>query len=249
VNFHRQRATVIARLSRPFFSLLLFVSCAPLIAQAQMPGHPQPGGAPASPPSGADEAQESAATPPAPEKPKLVYVTDFEVDGTAPQDGAATPPSNNSASESPRIVKVMSENLLKDFAKAGYIAKTWRAGDPKPEDGFLIVGVFTQVDSENRLHRALLAPNSNSTPIELYVAVQDLTRFTQHLYNGESGGDGRKPGQVIEINPKADASKFAVEPGASDKSLKQTAQQIANELNKRIAAEVKYEPLNRYAKP
>jgi hypothetical protein len=197
--------------------------------------------------------------PAAVEKPKTVYVTDFESDpavsnnsgtfaGSSGNRGSLT--SNGAAVDAQHIVKAMSENLVKDFAKAGYIAKTLRKSDLRPDDGFLILGVFTQVDPQNRLRRAVIAPGQNAAPIELYVSVDDLTGFTQYLYRTvEPEDDGDKPGAVIELNPEADAEKFPIDPNASEKAVKQTAQRITNDFIKRINTEEKHEPLNRYAKP
>lgn len=246
---------VVARLACNFVLLLLVIPFAPQIALAQM--QPRPPGSP----SDASSTQEPAPTPSIPEKPKLVYVTDFELDAVVPDAGAMGTPagtpsngqsttSNGLATEAQHIVKLMSENLVKDFAKAGYMAKTLGARDPKPDDGFLIVGVFTQVDPQNRLHRAVITRSQNSSPIELYVAADDLSRFTVHLYKTAEPEDSTKhPGGAIEINPEADPEKFPIDANASEKVVKQTAQRITNEMVKRINAGSKYEQLNRYAKP
>ncbi|MGA7626410.1 MAG: DUF4410 domain-containing protein [Candidatus Acidiferrales bacterium] len=250
---------IVAGFARRFFLLLVFVAIAQQIAQAQMPGRQRTGDPP--PPPGADPSQEPAATPPVPQKPKIVYVTDFDWDPGTPaavavETSAGTPrngqsaTSNGLAAEAQHMVKLMSENLLKDFAKAGYLVKMLHPSNPKPDDGFLIAGVFTQVDSQNRLHRAVISPDQNSSPIELYVAAEDLSRFTVHLYKTSETEDRTKnPRAVIEINPEADPEKFPIDPNASEKAVKQTAQRITNEMIKRIDANPKYEQLNRYAKP
>jgi hypothetical protein len=149
-------------------------------------------------------------------------------------------------------VKLMSDNLLKDFAKAGYVAKVLRPNDPRPDDGFLIAGVFTQVDADNRLRRAVLGSGEGAETLQLYVAARDLAYFTPPLYQADAAdASGTKPGAMIEINQTADAVKFSMEAEVSDKDIKQTAQRISAELVKRINAAVKSEneQLNRYAKP
>lgn len=146
----------------------------------------------------------------------------------------------------------MSDNLLKDFAKAGYTTKLLRPSDPRPDDGFLVAGVFAQVDADNRLHRAAIGSGQSAETLQLYVAVRDLAHFTPPLYQADpADSSGSKPGAVIEINQNADALKFSIEADITDKDIKQTAQRISAELVKRINAAVKSEDeqLNKYAKP
>ena len=146
----------------------------------------------------------------------------------------------------------MSDNLLKDFAKAGYTAKLLHPGDPRPDDGFLIAGVFTQVGADNRLRRAVLGSAQDAETLQLYVAAKDLAHFTAPLYQTDPTETGStNAGAVIEVNPNADAAKFSMPADVTDKDIKQTAQRISSELVKRINAAVRSEndPLNRYAKP
>lgn len=147
----------------------------------------------------------------------------------------------------------MSDNLLKDFAKAGYTTKLLRRSDPRPDDGFLIAGVFTQVGEDNRLRRAVIGSGQGAETLQLYVAARDLAHFTPPLYQTDDAAEasGTKPGAAIEMNQTADAVKFSMWAVVTDKDIKQAAQRISAELVKRINAAVKAEDeqLNRYAKP
>jgi len=240
--------------------LLLLVVLTPQFAFAQMPNRQQgsapgvyPGGAPPGPPKISD----TPAPPAEPERTQRIYVTDFELDSrVASADAGSTPPNSNaSAAQAQHLVKLMSDNLLKDFAKAGYTTKLLRPSDPRPDDGFLIAGVFTQVGADNRLRRAVLGPRQGAETLQLYVAAKDLAHFTAPLYQTDAAnsGDasGAKSGAVIEINQNADAAKFSMGADVTDKDIKQTAQRISAELVKRINAAVKSEDeqLNKYAKP
>ena len=209
--------------------------------------------------------------PPAvPERSKTIYLTDFELEAAgAPADPSAalgassqgsvsappagvSPKADASAAQARHIVKLMSDNLLKDFAKAGYTAKLLHPGDPRPDDGFLIAGVFTQVGADNRLRRAVLGSAQDAETLQLYVAAKDLAHFTAPLYQTDPTETGStNAGAVIEVNPNADAAKFSMPADVTDKDIKQTAQRISSELVKRINAAVRSEndPLNRYAKP
>jgi Domain of unknown function (DUF4410) len=244
--------------------LLLAIFFFSPLAFAQMPDR-QPGGSPGGYPGGAQAGPpnipENTAPPAAPERSQRIYITDFELDApgvnadaTSAPPASASPKTDASATRAQHLVKLMSDNLLKDFAKAGYTTKLLHPGDPRPDDGFLIAGVFAQVGEDNRLRRAVIGSGQSAETLQLYVAAKDLAHFTPPLYtadaaDGSSSGAG--PGGVIEINPNADAVKYSIEADVTDKDIKQSAQRISAELVKRINAVVKSEgePLNRYAKP
>jgi hypothetical protein len=213
---------------------------------------------------------ENPAPPAAPERTQRIYITDFELDSAsasanpaqdatgAPQTSYGAPPAsvspkaNASTAKAQHIVKLMSDDLLKDFAKAGYTTKLLHPADPRPDDGFLITGVFAQVGADNRLRRAVIGSSQSAETLQLYVAAKDLAHFTPPLYTADpADASSVKPGAIIELNPNADALKYSIEADISDKDVRQTAQRISAELVKRInaAAKAEGEPLNRYAKP
>jgi uncharacterized protein DUF4410 len=228
----------------------------------------QPGANPNGPPSAQPSEPESSQPSPTPEHSRVVYITDFELDSvalspdsnhaasTAPRESDATPPAssspqtNASAIQAQHIVKLMSDELAKDFKKSGYTAKFLRPSDMRPDDGFLITGIFAQVGPDNRLRRAVLGSSERAEPIQLYVAAQDFTRFTPPLYQPGPTDGGTQATPAVQLNPNADAVKFSIEADVTDKDIKQTAQRITAQLVKRMnAAKSGYEPLNKYAKP
>ena len=250
------------RRSLQVLPLLLAVFLVPQIVFAQMSGR-QPGGSPGSYPGGAQSGPpnppENPAPAAAPERSPRIYIADFELDSAAADTAAAETPSaspktNAPATQAQHLVKLMSDNLLKDFAKAGYTTKLLHPSDPRPDDGFLITGVFAQVRDDNHLRRAVIGSSQGAATLQLYAAAKDLAHFASPLYTADpadSDAKGAKPGAVIEINPNADAVKYSIEADVTDKDIKQAAQRISAELVKRINAAVKSEgePLNRYAKP
>jgi Domain of unknown function (DUF4410) len=242
---------------------------APQFVLAQMPDR-QSGANPNAPPSAPPSEAESPQPSPTPEHSRVVYITDFELDSvaqsadsnhsasSAPQASDPAPPASNSpetnASVIPaqHIVKLMSDELAKDFKKSGYTAKLLRPSDPRPDDGFLVTGIFAQLGPDNRLRRAMLGNGQGADTLQLYVAVQDFAHFIPPLYRPDPTDAGvLKAGALIQLNPNAGAAKFSMEADLTDKAVKQTAQRISAELVKRMEAAAKsgYEPLNRYAKP
>lgn len=150
------------------------------------------------------------------------------------------------------MVKLMSDELAKDFKKSGYTAKFLRPSDARPDDGFLIIGIFAQVGPDNRLRRAVIRTDQPAEAMQLYVAVQDLAGFTPPLYQPDPTDDeGTQARPAIQLNPNAGAVKFSIESDITDKAIKQTAQKMTAELAKSINAQTKsgYQPLNKYAKP
>jgi hypothetical protein len=257
------------RSSQRFLLVLLALLLAPQFALAQMSNR-QPGSNPNGPPSAEPREPEAPSPAATPERSRVVYITDFELDSVAQsadsnhaasnaqQPSGSTAPASNSpqtnasAIQAQHIVKLMSDELAKDFKKSGYTAKFLRPSDTRPDDGFLITGIFAQVGPDNRLRRAVLSSGQGAEAMQLYVAAQDFTRFTPPLYQPDpTDASATKDGAAIVLNPNADPVKFALEADLGDKTIKQTAQRIANELAKRIntAAKSDYEPLNKYAKP
>ena len=231
----------------------------------------QPGSNPNGPPSAEPSDPEAPSPAATPEHSRVVYLTDFELDSIAPPadpnqaaavasqtDGPAPPVSNTQQTNPPaaraqHIVKLMSDELAKDFKKAGYTTKLLRPSDARPDDGFLITGIFAEVGPDNRLRRVVLgSQGQGGEAMQLYVAVQDFARFTPPLYQPDPTDDRETQARpAIQLNPNAEAVKFSIEPEVTDKAIKQTAQRITAELVKRMDAAAKsgYEPLNKYAKP
>jgi hypothetical protein len=249
------------RHSRQLLLLLLAVFLTPQFVFAQMSGR-QPGGSPGGYPGGAQPGPSNIPENPAPpERSQRIYVTDFELDsGAANSDASPAPPASTSpkadasSARAQHLVKSMSDNLVKDFAKVGYTAKLLHPSDPRPADGFLVAGIFAQVGEDNKLRRAVIGSGHTTETLKLYVAAKDLAHFSPPLYTADpadANASSAKPGAVIEVNPNADAVSYSIESDITDKDIKQTAQRISTDLVKRITAAVKSEgdPLNRYAKP
>jgi hypothetical protein len=144
--------------------------------------------------------------------------------------------------EAHNLVNLMSESLVADLQKAGFTARRLSPADPKPADGLLVSGVFTEIDEGNQMRRALVGFGSGKAKMELYVKVMDASSGTQPLYEVSTHkSNGKRPGAAIALNPYAGAAGFVVKFGmtknAPEKMVKQTASKIATELTKQLNAD------------
>jgi len=189
---------------------------------------------------------------------KIIYVTDFDLDPTNfKQDkGGITgkgyllpaPPKNplrrkrqDLTAAAGSFVRLMSESLVADLRKAGFRAQRLPAIEPKPTEGLLVSGVFTELDEGNQMRRALIGFGSGKSKMELYVMVADASSAGQHLYKTSTQkSNGKRPGAVIALNPYAGAAglvvKFGMTKNAPEKMVKQTASKIATELAKQLSS-------------
>jgi Domain of unknown function (DUF4410) len=125
----------------------------------------------------------------------------------------------------------MSKSIVSDLQKAGYKSQRLAAGDPKPETGAWVHGVFTQVDEGSRLQRAVIGFGSGEATMQLYATLTDLGRPEQPLYETSADdASGKKPGAVITMNPYVAAAKFVMEKNAPEKTVKKTASEISEQI-------------------
>jgi len=174
---------------------------------------------------------------------KRVYVQDFSIDveATEPRTGLLGRPrlfqqltGEDPATHARRVVDELATALVKDLDAAGVPAERLPAGRPLPPDGWLIRGVFTEVDTGNTLRRAVIGFGSGKTDMEVQVGVSDLATNPQEsfLLFGTVTDPSRLPGGVVTRNPYVVAAKFVLEKGAPQRDVQHTAKAIADELVK-----------------
>ena len=164
-------------------------------------------------------AQKSSKTP---DKTKTIYVADFELDaqnvtpdegpggrsgvlhGNGPLRRATGHGTGDPAQQAQHIVNLMSDSLVSDFQKAGYIAQRVAPGSESIGAGYLVKGVFTEVDQGNRVRRAVIGFGAGQVNMQLYVNVSDAAHPQENLYTlDKDDTSGEKPGAVITMNPIA----------------------------------------------
>jgi Domain of unknown function (DUF4410) len=185
--------------------------------------------------------------------PRIVYVADFELDGSNvhAQRGLFPPPPlpglgnvlpklpgtpQEPAVRARQLVELMATSLVKELTDKGATAQRLGKHAPPPSDGWLLRGVFTDVQEGNQFHRAVVGFGMGQTELQVVVAVDDLTRGTPRpLYEVDTKGDsGTLPGAAITLNPYVAAARFLLSAKDLDRNVKQTATRIAEQVTGRI---------------
>jgi hypothetical protein len=160
----------------------------------------------------------------------LVYVSDFVIDVVPPQSGVQQPEDDPRKLAS-HLVELMSTRLVVALQKAGYSATRMHAGDARPDSGVQIRGLFAEVDNENRWRRAVIRSATDSGKIEALVAVANLSKPEQALYEiAPLPGNEDKPGAVITLSPYVPLTKFDLSKDADENVFKAIAPRVVNDL-------------------
>jgi hypothetical protein len=191
----------------------------------------------------------SGALPPRP--PQTIYVADFTLDaekytgeegvrGVLPgRLGQRLPhplASDDPSEKARQIVETMAESLVQGLGAKGLTAQRLRdiAGS-LPKEGWLVQGIFTEVDEGNRLKRAAIGFGKGTTSMDLQIGISDLAGpdpRAAFVVFGTVKDPGKLPGAVVTMNPYVAAAKFVLAKHATERDIKTTAEQIAEELLK-----------------
>lgn len=166
--------------------------------------------------------------PDTPPKPP-VYVSDFEIDVVAANP--VDKPEEDPYQQASRLVELMSTKVVAALRKAGYIARRMHEGDARPDTGVGIRGLFAEVDSENHWRRAVIYTATDSGKMEALVAVSNLAKPDQALYEiAQLPGNESGPGAVITLSPYVPLTKFDLSKDADEKDFQRIAPRIVNDL-------------------
>jgi len=189
----------------------------------------------------------------APMQPKVVYVSDFELEAanvksergllplppTPPGPlGNMIPPMPGSPKEPKKlareVVDTMSTSLVKELTKAGLNAHRLTPGETVPKAGWLVRGVFTEVNQGNQLQRSMIGFGSGKTDLQAVVDISDLSQGApKKFYELNANADsGKAPGSapMIALCPAGAAARFVIAGQDLNRNVKQTASKIASEV-------------------
>jgi hypothetical protein len=189
------------------------------------------------------------------ELPRTVYVSDFRLDAAHFEGdqgaGGMLPgrilgrfaqrvphPLTDSEPEQQvqKIVTEMSQSLISSLRDKGFMAQ--RIANPEtalPHDGWLLQGVFTEVDEGNRIKRAVIGFGRGATSMQVQVGVSDLASARPRepfIIFGTVKDPKEIPGAVVTMNPYVAAARFVMEKNATAKDIRKTAEQIVAEILK-----------------
>lgn len=186
--------------------------------------------------------------------PTIVYVADFDLDANAVQQsgpgslinrvrpgiigsgplGVARTPQQQARD----LIDLMANSIVDDLHKDGIAAERLAPGMPLPATGWLVRGVFVQVDAGNRLRRAAIGFGTGATDLQVVSSVDQLSASApQPLYTVDtSAQSGKLPGAAVTLNPYMAAARFVMAGKDLDRNAKDTAGKIADQVKTRVAA-------------
>jgi hypothetical protein len=183
--------------------------------------------------------------------PGTIYIADFalEAENYVPDEGVrgALPgrlgkrlprllQKDNPAERARQIVETMAESLVQHMNSKGLQAQRLRnTAEDLPREGWLVQGVFTEVDEGNRLKRAAIGFAKGATSMDVQVGISDLAGSNPRaafLLFGTEKDPNKIPGAVVTMNPYVAAAKFVLQKNATERDVQRTAAQIVEEILK-----------------
>lgn len=186
------------------------------------------------------------------QKPATIYVADFELDAAKvksepglisalelPEPGPRLlPPLPGSPKDPQKLARDlqtrMSVALVKNLTRAGLQARRLNKGDSMPTSGWLVRGVFAEVNQGNQLRRALIGFGAGETDLQIVVDFNDLSEGApspfQELNASARSGKAPGAGPMIVLGPAGAVARFVIAGKDLERSVKQTASKIADEI-------------------
>jgi hypothetical protein len=187
-------------------------------------------------------------------KPTVVYVTDFALgadniehkEGLLPDRprigervrGLLSGNASDPESRARQIVELMSKSLLNDLTKAGFSALRLPPGSALPAEGWLVRGVFTEVQEGNRLQRSMIGFGQGATDVQVFTRVDDLAHqplkplYEVNTEATSSSAPGAAP--TLALGPYGAAARFVMARKDVEKNVKDIAAKVADYLAKRV---------------
>jgi hypothetical protein len=135
----------------------------------------------------------------------------------------------------------MAQSLTDDLKKEGVDARRVTPGEPLPRVGWQVRGVFLSVDEGNRLRRAMVGMGAGQSQFQVAVSCDSLAApELPPLYETvEEGASKGMPGAMVKLNPYVIAAKVVLSGRDEKTAIRNSAQQIAEELAQRLRAGAK----------
>lgn len=187
-------------------------------------------------------------------QPELIYVADFDlaaegvqhVPGMLPGgpgplgrvEGRLSGVPQDPAERARQLVDLMTKSVVRELNQAGFTATRLVPGAPPPSTGWLVRGVFAQVQEGNRLQRAIIGFGKGQTELQVVTFVDDLAHGPlQPLYEVDTqASSGNKPGggATLAKGPYGSAVRFAMAGHDMEKNVQDTAAEVARQIVQRL---------------
>ncbi len=186
------------------------------------------------------------------QKPEIIYVQSFALDSeTASPDQEKTGilgrrqgilgnrlgnGKQDPAEKTAELTTGIQQAIISSLNESGYVAQPDDLMSGNKTNVWLVKGEFTEVDSGNRIQRAVIGFGAGKAQMETQVQVYDLSRSTDEpfLVMGSHAQTGRAPGAVLMMNPYVLIAKFVLSKNADKKEVRKTGKQIADALVKAV---------------
>jgi hypothetical protein len=149
-------------------------------------------------------------------------------------------PQEESATERVRrFVDFVSNTLVKELERKGYVAKRLHPGDARPDEGIRISGVFAEPDEQNRLRRAVIGGELTVSEMAVFVSIGNLARPEQALYAiVDPKTAAANVGPVITVSAYAPVARFAMSKNVTEKAVRDMATSIVADLTQLLRSNV-----------
>lgn len=185
-----------------------------------------------------------------PGRPTIVYVQDFKVQKESTASDQQTlgggraralldQVRSTTGMQGSQVVDLMSSSLVADLSHGGVKAQRLAAGQALPKNGWLVRGIFTEVDQGSRVLHSQVGFGAGATDLGVLVNVADLQKGKlEPFYKLETQAGSRKmpgalPGAIVMKNPYVAAAKFVMSRRDLPKNIQQTARTIADQIIRR----------------
>ena len=133
----------------------------------------------------------------------------------------------------------MADTLVKDLIKGGFTSARLAPGAPLPAQGWLVRGVFAEVQEGNRLRRAVIGFGVGKTDLQVVTVIDDLAQGTPKSFYelATEARSGQTPGAgpTLAFGPYGAAARFVMAGQDLDQNVRQTASQIATHVAEHVA--------------
>lgn len=128
------------------------------------------------------------------------------------------------------LVDGLATSLVQALGRSGVDARRIASNTEFPKSGWLVRGVFLEVDEGNRLRRAVVGFGSGKTELQVQATVDRLTNGPPRPYYQLSSQAASKssPGAVVLLNPVMAAVRFSRADGDLHRNVQETADQLAS---------------------